>query len=403
MKKIIVLISLLILPLVSADVVINEVMYNPNFCSDSVCEWIELYNNGSEVVDLSGWRLDNNPIEYYIIKPNEFVVIVKDRFGFEEFYGNNDTIWDTNDGNYEILQGTFSLTNTQDTINLSGSNEDILTYEGSWGANGNDYSLQKIDYNKNNGKENWNESSVLKGTPGKDNFLREDNNILVLVNIEESVILINAVLTPDDSQDLGYQVLPEVDQNKTIHMNITIDSPKPIIKVKVELNNITKEAIKINDNYHIDFSLPPYLKAGNYKINITAYTLNSSTSGTIDFQYLGLISTSIDNKILDFGYLIPGRTTGDKQVKVFNKGNVEMNIEMFATDLIGKNNIIPAGYIKGIISNSPRNLTKAPQLFELNLVPGMNSFEELLFRIESPVDAVKDSYSSTISVVALES
>ena len=48
---------------VHADVVITEVMYNPDRCSDSDCEWVELWNNGSEETNLSGFELDGKKLE----------------------------------------------------------------------------------------------------------------------------------------------------------------------------------------------------------------------------------------------------------------------------------------------------------------------------------------------------
>ena len=44
---------------VSADISINEIMANPN-CSDSICEWIELYNDGTNSVNISGWTISDN-------------------------------------------------------------------------------------------------------------------------------------------------------------------------------------------------------------------------------------------------------------------------------------------------------------------------------------------------------
>src|SRR3989344_6142006 len=42
------------LNLARADVVINEIMYAP--VGGSNYEWVEVYNSGSDSVDLSGWR-----------------------------------------------------------------------------------------------------------------------------------------------------------------------------------------------------------------------------------------------------------------------------------------------------------------------------------------------------------
>ncbi|MBL4688265.1 MAG: lamin tail domain-containing protein, partial [Nannocystaceae bacterium] len=40
--------------LVEGDLVITEVMYNPAFCTDANCEWIEIYNASGSAVDLLG-------------------------------------------------------------------------------------------------------------------------------------------------------------------------------------------------------------------------------------------------------------------------------------------------------------------------------------------------------------
>ena len=49
------LLFLLIIPIVSGSIRINEVMADPDVCFDSVCEWVELYNDGNSAINLSGW------------------------------------------------------------------------------------------------------------------------------------------------------------------------------------------------------------------------------------------------------------------------------------------------------------------------------------------------------------
>ena len=49
--------------LAAAEVILTEVMYNPNQCSDTDCEWIEVYNNAEEAVELSTWKLNNRALE----------------------------------------------------------------------------------------------------------------------------------------------------------------------------------------------------------------------------------------------------------------------------------------------------------------------------------------------------
>jgi hypothetical protein len=45
------------------DVVINEVMYRASAGADEDLQWIELYNAGSEAVDVAGWILANHPFQ----------------------------------------------------------------------------------------------------------------------------------------------------------------------------------------------------------------------------------------------------------------------------------------------------------------------------------------------------
>jgi len=40
--------------LLEGDLVITEIMYNPDFCPDADCEWLEIYNDAGAPVDLDG-------------------------------------------------------------------------------------------------------------------------------------------------------------------------------------------------------------------------------------------------------------------------------------------------------------------------------------------------------------
>ena len=45
----------------ASDVVLNEFFPNPPGSSESDAEWIELYNSTSSSIDISGWKLDDDP------------------------------------------------------------------------------------------------------------------------------------------------------------------------------------------------------------------------------------------------------------------------------------------------------------------------------------------------------
>ena len=62
-------------------VVFNEIMYNPSG-NDETLEWIELFNQNSVNIDLSGWRIaggvDFEFSKGTIIPGRDYLVIAKD-------------------------------------------------------------------------------------------------------------------------------------------------------------------------------------------------------------------------------------------------------------------------------------------------------------------------------------
>src|SRR3990167_6112747 len=71
---------LLVVPTVLADVVINEVMYNPSIAQadDTDLEWVELYNTGSSAVDLTAWTLDGNNFDDVTIGAGEYLIVARE-------------------------------------------------------------------------------------------------------------------------------------------------------------------------------------------------------------------------------------------------------------------------------------------------------------------------------------
>jgi len=141
--------------LASAQVVINEVMYNPQG-SDSGREWVELYNQGSADVILIGgtvknsWRIGDSsnhtltdpsggtgrgsltiPAGGYLIvasDPNEFIS--------GEYAG----------GAYSVVKSSISLNNTGASVSLldgTGAVADSVSYTNTQGANDDGSSLQR--------------------------------------------------------------------------------------------------------------------------------------------------------------------------------------------------------------------------------------------------------------------
>src|SRR5690554_1307610 len=94
MRQLLVLLSFCF-GLLYADIVINEIMIDP-VGADEGYEWIELYNNSDEAVDLSGWKIQsagtsfitNYTISDYIISPYDFLLIAEEYVPNADLYAN---------------------------------------------------------------------------------------------------------------------------------------------------------------------------------------------------------------------------------------------------------------------------------------------------------------------------
>ena len=138
------------------DVKINEIMYNPSTGDDSDMEWIELYNNDAEAVNISDWTVDNNSISDNVMQPGDYVVLARNKTAFEDYYGALSC---------SVIEVRLGLTNDPgDTIvlcNLTGAEVDNVTYNASLGADGNGKTLER------NATGGWAESLADGGTPCK--------------------------------------------------------------------------------------------------------------------------------------------------------------------------------------------------------------------------------------------
>jgi len=162
------------------DLVVSEIMYDVSG-SDTSHEWIELYNTGTEdLVVSSTWRFfdsANHKINLYqgtsTIASTSFFILADngERFllDYPDFEGN---IFDT----------VINLPNASSSLAISfdeGATHSLIEdYNSSWGANGNGFSLEKINLLASS-TDNWQESSILGGTPGKINSEKQEEEILI--------------------------------------------------------------------------------------------------------------------------------------------------------------------------------------------------------------------------------
>lgn len=159
-------------------------MYNPSTLmgDDSDLEWIELYNNGLNTIDLSNWLINDKTFDDVNISKEEYVVLARqltdddgDSMSFEAYYGNNDSIWDSNDGDYKAVDGDFSFKNSGDAIILKNNNGtlfDTISYTDTCKSG---YSLEYLD-------GSFYCSFYPGGTPGKPNSNKGKDYSNIIIN-----------------------------------------------------------------------------------------------------------------------------------------------------------------------------------------------------------------------------
>jgi PKD repeat protein len=157
----------------NTDLVISEIMYDLEG-SDSGGEWIEVYNSGPETIEVltgtgaSTWRFFDGANHILnlangtsTIATNGYFIIASDAQNFLTSHpGFTATVFDT----------VMSLNNSSSTIALSfdgGQTQGVsANYDATWGAGGNNKTLEKINLTQDSNQNNWQESFVLGGTPG---------------------------------------------------------------------------------------------------------------------------------------------------------------------------------------------------------------------------------------------
>ncbi|MBT4539701.1 lamin tail domain-containing protein [Candidatus Woesearchaeota archaeon] len=178
------LIFLVIVPFVSADIIITEIMYDPGQCKDSNCEWVEIYNQDNETVDLSNCTFENKKFGNETIGPKDYLVISRNSELFKQFF------------NEESVEKKFSLTNSGDIVTLGGECNDVFSYKSLVElANGNNKTLaRRFD-------GSWGESLTIDGTPGKQNIIWEFSDDFSQIEITE--ILPNPFDKDDEQKPYG--------------------------------------------------------------------------------------------------------------------------------------------------------------------------------------------------------
>jgi|GEM_PF-2675169 hypothetical protein len=309
---------------VSADIIINEIMYNPSG-SESTDEWVELYNNGSSDQNISDWLLIDTTTARSLILINgsgnisvgDYAVIIENQTTFLQNYPSfNSTLFEVS---------SLTLTNSGDVLSLNNT-ENITEF-----VNYTDYSptsitegktLERIDFNGGNISSNW-QAGVVNGTPGDfnnqiPNLTQNISNFEWQEDIVNNTLNLTQYFSDPDEDDLNWTFIsPDnitiIIDNDTNIVNMTPDGNFSGINYVVFIaddgvnvtnsNNVTLNITSVNDAPWINGVISNLTKDedfSNFVLDLTTYEIDVEDSTTsLDWSISGVNATLFSSSIAD--------------------------------------------------------------------------------------------------------
>jgi len=299
------------------SIVINEIMYDPDQCSDSFCEWIELYNTEDTAVNLTGYTIcgsellagyvNNSDGNTYAntgtnISSKGFVIITDGGTG-TSVYGN----FSVNSSALALHTSTSSicggLSNTGEAIFLndsSGTSIDLVNYSNSWGANGNNKTLERIDpTGTSDTLANWKEGNI-NGTPGSKNSVTPAEHDLMVY--PENITFSPIDPSPRTGANISLTVQNNGISNETnVNISLYNISGSNLTLIHSQLSNITKQSstsITIKWNNTLKGNLTVVVRFENFTDDNTT---NNNATKIIPFDFHLVISEIMYNPPEEIG------------------------------------------------------------------------------------------------------
>ena len=111
-------------PLVSGQIVINEIMENPKVVADTDAgEWFELYNAGSGPVNIAGWKIKDDEHDSHVIDTEHGTTTIA-AGGYLVLCANEDRVAPGVPCDYDYDYNSFQLSNRADEVVLIDANDD---------------------------------------------------------------------------------------------------------------------------------------------------------------------------------------------------------------------------------------------------------------------------------------
>jgi len=333
----------------SASVIINEVMYNPDQCSDNYCEWMELYNDGNDV-DLTNWTLcGNNLLQGYvnrsgfihlnttnILYSGSYAIISDGGSGteiYENFNANNNSL--ALHVNVSSICGGLTSNKTIILNDSSGMLIDSILINSSIGGDNDNNSLQLCS-------QNW---TANYPTPGYQNNCTQqtpqenetDENQTNQQNQNQTESYINIIDAPNDAEfgdkiEIEFEVYKGDTSKYAVYLYIEDEDGKRITD-KTTFHFRTKFT---NYNTMTEIELPCVNKSGDYYVIVEGLDERDKKSIDIDSCNESVSQQNVSSNNEDFLYdvIIPSAIKINEEfsikVKITNNLDTAQNFSIWS-------------------------------------------------------------------------
>ncbi len=416
-----ILFAILLLPLASAQVVIEQAYYDP-VGTESGGEFVVLFNNGTIPINVSKWTLATSSSATDMILPLGLFL------GAGQHYLIADTGWNASKDNADWpeadLEDTMTLKNTDSGIALLdvegsvvdavgwGNALDATLYEGT-PTNGTKpgESLQRQRDTDDN------RADFIAGTPRFTQSL-ESGEIGVRVTVLDPFVTILSfdLLEDDDSTSFGYQFMPYPGTTRLLPLRVVLKSSRNVtVHAALETERNQLALLSSSGEEHTfqgSVVLPYHLVPGSYNITLTADDGQDVAVALKDVEILPLIALDVTLDEVDFGSLLPGeskRIVGDTDVTtpaptLRNIGNVQTQVAYTGSDLVSGAYSMNASAIS--LSLAPdfapsftRTLSRIASVLEYAI--DTRGTAPLGFELLVPEHAVGGTYTGTITITGV--
>lgn len=290
------------------DLIISEIMFDPEGPNSSSSEWIEFYNAGeNEIIlqkenfkfsDEESPKFSSNNQRFLGCHsiPENIVVPAKSFFVLAENKSNFEKQKEYEEINPQIIfDSSFDLSSSHGFLKLSNDNCASffveMEYESSWGGKNNGKTLEKKELENSAYLENnWQESFCVGGTPGEKNS--QKNDCSNEDNPEESFVE-NSSYAGKVSINEIYPAPPAKNSEKWKNLDDECLKNEFVEIENKEKNSIDFSHWTIRDEKGNSSKIISQITAKNFIVFCGSFSLNNDSKGDTVFLY------DEENKLID--------------------------------------------------------------------------------------------------------